>query len=240
VEQLLDIVRGAAARGIGILCVTHRIDEIFNMASRVTVLRGGARLQRFLLRPWIGASSSGCSWAGELEEIRAASTALHAVAAEPVLQVQGLGAGLVAEASFAVRPGEIVGVAGPTGSGRETLLSAIFGAVERNAGAVTVAGADLRAMRPDLAMSLRVAFLPADRKAHAGIMDLTARENLTLPNLRPLWRAPRLLRGAERTEERSWFWPPLGPARRGPGTEAPRRCPRCWRSPCWSAYCRYF
>jgi ribose transport system ATP-binding protein len=111
----------------------------------------------------------------------------------------------VHDVSFTVAPGDVVGVAGITGSGRETILGAIFGANARDFGTVRIGDMRLRPSRPDMAMSLGMAYLRPDRKNLGGIMEFSARENLSLSDLSPFWRGLRLSRRAERGETREWF-----------------------------------
>ena len=107
--------------------------------------------------------------------------------------------------SFSIAPGDVVGIAGITGSGRETVLGAIFGASVREAGTIRVAGTPVTPRRPDLSMGVGMAYLPPDRKILGGIMEFTARENLSLSDLKPFWRGGRINRRAERKETNSWF-----------------------------------
>src|SRR5207248_3028520 len=81
--------------------------------------------------------------------------------------------------------GEVVGVAGLAGSGRDSVLGASFGALPRTAGEVTLAGQPLPAGRPDLAIGRGVAYLAPDRKIGGAVMTMSAKENLTLPDLKP-------------------------------------------------------
>jgi len=125
--------------------------------------------------------------AEEAEARRSGRARASAQSAAPVLEVTDLRSGALAGVSFNVSPGEIVGIAGLTGSGRDNVLGAVFGALPRAGGAVTVAGKPLPAVRPDLAIGQGVAYLAPDRKIGGGVMTMTARENLTLPQLKPFW-----------------------------------------------------
>jgi ribose transport system ATP-binding protein len=205
VEHLLAIIRTVSGAGVGVLYVTHRLDEVFNVARRVTVLRDGRRQaslpvaavdRRGLIKLLVGT---------ELDEVRVASAEVRVTGARPVLRVHELEAASLAGVSFEVRPGDIVGVAGITGSGRESLLSAIFGARGRRAGEVSVNGAAVRPGRPDVSRDAGMAYVPPDRKLLAGIMALSARENISLSDLRPFWKHGLLRRGAERAECQGWF-----------------------------------
>ncbi len=205
VNQLLATIRGVAARGTGILYVTHRLDEIFTLANDVTVLRDGKKVATVpvasidrpkLVRLLVGS---------EFDDAHAESVAAHTEHGQPVLQVEGLTAPRIGGITFSARPGDIIGVAGITGSGRETLLGTIFGAHARTGGRVTMDGVSLRPARPSQAMRSGMAYLPPDRKISGGVMTLTARENFSLSGVISFWRAPLLRRRMERNEVRSWF-----------------------------------
>ncbi|MCW2761476.1 MAG: Monosaccharide-transporting ATPase [Marmoricola sp.] len=205
VRHLLEIVRRVAGQGIGVLYVTHRLDEVFQLAHNVTVLRDGRKAatepvtaldRKRLINLLVGR---------EFEEIHAVAETLHEEKGAAVLEVEGLHAGVVRGISFTCHPGVVVGIAGITGSGRETLLGSLFGAHRREAGTVQVDGTAVAALKPARAMKAGVAYLPPDRKALGGFMDFTARENLTLCDLSPFWGRLHLHRRREVAEARDWF-----------------------------------
>jgi ribose transport system ATP-binding protein len=205
VEHLLAMIRTASAAGVGVLYVTHRLDEVFRVAHRVTVLRDGRKQatvrtsavdRRGLIKLLIGT---------ELDEVKIASAEVQVTGGTPVLRVRALQAASLAGVGFEARPGDIVGVAGITGSGRDSLLGAIYGARDRHGGEVAVNGAAVLPGRPDLARAAGMAYVPPDRKLFAGIMTLSARENISLSDLRPFWKHGLLRRGAERAEVSRWF-----------------------------------
>jgi ribose transport system ATP-binding protein len=209
VDRLLDLVQRVAASGVGVLYVSHRLDETFRIADAVTVLRDGhvqaARPVAGLTRPQLVELLVG----GELERASAEAERLEeehqrAGASRPALEVRDLhGAGLRG-VSFSVEPGTIVGVAGLTGSGRETLLPTVFGALGRDQGSVVVDGRELRSTTPAGAKAAGLAYLPPDRKVSAGLLGLTTRENLTLARLRPFARAGTVRRPLEAREVAAW------------------------------------
>jgi ribose transport system ATP-binding protein len=123
----------------------------------------------------------------------------------PVLEIDELYGGAVAGVSLSVSPGEIVGIAGLTGSGRDDLLGRVFGSFERDGGTVRIGGTELAAHRPDLAIGRGVAYLAPDRKTSGAVMNMTARENLTMPNLRPFWKSLLLRRKLELARTAEWF-----------------------------------
>jgi ribose transport system ATP-binding protein len=205
VGQLLEIVRSAASQGVAVLYVSHRLDEIFEIAATATVLRDGRKYAERTVEGLSRSELIDLLVGREFEEVRTAAARVQPVGSVPLLEVQEIGGGAVIDVSFDAMPGEILGLAGITGSGREALLPLIFGAIERYAGTITVDGQRVPPLRPDKAMRLGVAFLPADRKIRGGILPLTARENLTLSNLRPFWRPPFFSRRREAADALSWF-----------------------------------
>ena len=204
VEKLLAIVRAVADRGVGVLYVSHRLDEVFSIADNVTVLRDGivvaARSTASLTRSELVTLLVG----NELEETATASRALNSEHGQVIFEVEGVSGPGLDGVSLAARAGDIIGVAGITGSGRETLLSALFGAVER-CGVVRLCGETIPPNRPHLSMAAGVAFLPADRKRHGGFMTLSARENLTIVDVKPFWKKGLIRRRIERAEAMSYF-----------------------------------
>jgi ribose transport system ATP-binding protein len=205
VDRLLRTIRSVAAAGVGVLFVTHHVDEVFRIADRVTVLRNGTRVGTTRIedtdRPTLVTHLAG----ENADEVTRTVDAGPDSPSPPVLEVERLSAGPLDKVSFSARSGEILGLAGLTGSGRETALAAAFGAIPRDGGQVLVNGRPLLPARPDRAVAAGMAFLPGDRKAQAGVMSLSATENLTLANLRPYWRRLRLRRGQEAREAATWF-----------------------------------
>jgi ribose transport system ATP-binding protein len=103
-----------------------------------------------------------------------------------------------------VHAGEVVGVAGVTGSGREELAGLVFGAPSRG-GRVLVEGRPVPENRPDVSMRQGMAFVPGDRSSNAAFPDMTLRENITISNLRPVYGRAGLKRRAEHSEAVQWL-----------------------------------
>ncbi len=206
VQALLEILRRAASRGVGILYVTHRLDELFALGCGVTVLRDGSQISCF--------APSELTWTKVVHSITgkeyerpvpADGVSPARRAGRRVLSVEHLSAHRLTDVSFEVNAGEIVGVAGVSGSGREVLLSAIFGGTGLLSGSVRVGEVLVPPLRPDLSVGEGVAYLPADRKASGGMLSLSARDNLCLPRLRPFWRHGWFQDAAEQAETERWF-----------------------------------
>jgi ABC-type sugar transport system ATPase subunit len=202
-ETLLRVVRQVAARGAGVLFISHRLDEVRDLADRIVVLRNGRVA---------GVLDAGGFADDDLVRLMTGSAVAGIVGAEQggsddvVLRASSVRSGVVHDVSVCVRAGEIVGVTGIMGSGREHLGGLIFGAIPREAGTVTVNGVTLPSGDPRAAIFNRVGYVPADRHAQGAVMSLTARENLTLSHLGPLRRRMGRLDGrSERAEVRRWM-----------------------------------
>ena len=202
VERLFTAVRRVASRGAGVIFVSHRLDEVMDLADRVVVLRDGrvvantpiSRLDHGeLVRLIVGSA---------LEE---ASPREHRDAGELALSVRGLAGGPVQGFDLDLRGGEVVGLSGILGSGRENVAGLLFGALPRSGGEVELAGTTLPASDPHTAICAGLAYVPADRHADGAVMTMRVRENMTLPDLRRLRkRLAWLDAGAERREVADW------------------------------------
>lgn len=206
VESLLETVRQVAADGVGVLYVTHHLGEVFRIADQVTVLRDGIVAGTGPASAFDHASLVRLLAGDEYLPVNEpAAPSRLATQREPLLDIRHLRAGPVGDVSLAVHRGEVVGIAGLTGSGREALLSTVFGARRPEHGQVLLGGQPLPPGRPDLSIARGVAYLAADRKQGGGVMGMTARENISLPNLKPFWSGFHLRKRHERRHSEEWF-----------------------------------
>ena len=202
VERLFRIVETIRARGNAVLFVSHRLEEIFAICQRVTVMRDGRHV---ITRP-----------IGELTipaVIRAMvgrdmDALFPKVATEPgrvVLKVDRLTReGVFTDVSFDVRGGEIVALAGLVGAGRTEVARAIFGIDRFDAGAVDVGGGRLPAGSPSAAMAAGVALVPEDRRQQGLVMDFSIERNIALASLESVQRGGLIRHGAERRFAKDW------------------------------------
>ena len=189
IDRLLDVVRRLRARGAGIIYISHKLDEVFAIADRVTVLRDG--------------ESVATRWRGELDPAELVRLMVGrepvAVGRDPVnlpkrrrtafdrvaLELRGVSnrARGVGPMTLAVRRGEIVGMAGLLGSGRTELAETIFGLTPSDAGDVVVNGAAAAIRCPADAIRLGIGYVPEDRQQHGVIAEMSIAANTTLNNL---------------------------------------------------------
>jgi ABC-type sugar transport system ATPase subunit len=186
-ESLFEIVRRATARGVGVIYISHRLEEIFELADQVTVLRDGRRVATHAVAE-VGRDGLVAEMVGR--DI-AASPAPRASArvGVSVLQVEALSAGRrCRNISFEVSAGEILALAGLVGAGRSSLLGAIFGAVHVTAGSLRVGEVQGPFASPRTAIAAGIAYVPEDRKLQGLLVDRSVRENVTLARLRDFAR----------------------------------------------------
>ena len=203
VHILFRAVRGAAAAGAGVVFISHHLDEVLDLSSRVVALRGGKVVADLpvsdvdhdrLVSVIVGRAVEKVEIAHQQNARRAALTA------------SGLCSETLNGVDLEIGEGEIVGVAGLLGSGREELAAVLFGAVPRRSGEVRVGDSLLSSGDPGEAIRAGLALVPADRAARGAVMSMSVRENLTLPGMSPLRRGFGWLdQKAEREDVRRWI-----------------------------------
>ena len=186
-QSLFNLIAKLKASGISIIYISHRMEEIFQITDRITVLRDGrvvitektANLSMDrVIELIVGQTMEG---AFEWRE----RTVDRTVA--PLLEVRGLRAGpKVRDISFALYPGEILGIAGLMGSGRTELARAIFGIDRVDAGEIVVRGRLASIRGPEDAIAAGISLVPEDRRSQGLVLDHTVKDNLLLPNLERL------------------------------------------------------
>ncbi|MGH2615354.1 MAG: sugar ABC transporter ATP-binding protein [Thermomicrobiales bacterium] len=213
-EHLFRVIRLLREQGAAIVYISHRLEEVFEIADRVTVLKDGrlvghwpvgeVTMQR-LVRAMTGRDL------GAVGGTEGNSTA-------PVrLAVRGLGRlGAFQDVSLSLRAGEIVGIAGLVGSGRTELLRAIFGADQPDSGEVEVDGVRVRFRSPAQALRRGLGLLPEDRKTQGLLLDRALRENVSLASLRRVTRFG-FLRPAQEERAVRGLMADLQIVARGPG-----------------------
>lgn len=179
VELLYALIRRLAARGIGILYISHRLREVFDLSRRITVLKDGRKVATLttaettaddVVRAMVGREL------GSYYPPRADPAEIG----EPLLTTAGAGNERLAGIDLTLRAGEVTGVAGLQGSGRTSLVRALFGAAPFTRGSMTVAGRPLRPAGPRQAIRGGVALVTEDRKGEGLALRQSVRDNALL------------------------------------------------------------
>jgi ABC-type sugar transport system ATPase subunit len=185
-EQLHALVKGLQAEGLTVVYVTHFLEEVLDLADRVTVFRNGQLVETLQCE---GTTVERLVVGMLGREISSTFPEKQAPApdADVVLAVRDLTRdGVIEDISFEVRRGEILGIAGLVGSGRTEVARAIFGADSVDAGTVEVEGVPLKLGSPRRAIAAGIALAPEDRKKQGLLLELPQRDNVALPNLASL------------------------------------------------------
>jgi ribose transport system ATP-binding protein len=182
VERLFGIIRDLQERGVGIVYVSHRLEEIFALCDRVTVMRNGA---------WVATRDVSSLDQAELVRliighdppVRAPAGDSAAPRAEPVVSLRDATDELLDGVSLDLYPGEILGLAGLVGSGRTNVLELIFGVRRPYAGTVLLDGKEVRLRHPADAIGRGIAMVTEDRKRDGFVAGMSVGQNVTLPFL---------------------------------------------------------
>jgi len=198
-DALFALIGALKAQGVAFVYISHRLEELPRIADRITVLRDGRAIetratadlpQDEMIRLMVGRPLA--NHFPDLPPV--------AADAKVVLDVRDLAADAgvpIAEVSFSVRAGEIVGLAGLVGAGRTDIVRAIAGADVPRHGTITVDGTRVVVRSPQSAIKAGIVLITEDRKAQGLVLGMTVRENTTLAHLRQYERGPFIDRAAE-------------------------------------------
>jgi rhamnose transport system ATP-binding protein len=202
VERLFGIVETLRARGTSVLFVSHRLEEIFAICQRVTVMRDGRHV---LTKPIEELTIQSVIRAMVGRDMDALFPKVPSEAGRVVLKVDRLTReGVFSDISFEVRSGEIVALAGLVGAGRTEVARAIFGIDRWDAGSIEMEGRSLPPASPAAAMAAGIALVPEDRRQQGLVMDFSIERNIVLASLDTVRRAGLIPRGAERRFAKDW------------------------------------
>jgi len=201
VERLFAIVRQTRDRGVAVLFVSHRLEEVFELCDRATVFRDGRHV--------ITAPTSELTTAALVRHMVGRAVSLFPKVESPigdvVLEVRGLSRGDdFRDVSFSIRRGEIVGFAGLVGAGRTEVARVIFGVDHADAGEIQLAGSPVRFATPSEALRAGIAYVPEDRHQDGLILDFSIAENVSLPILPRIFPRLFLRSSLERTIARGF------------------------------------
>ena len=183
VAMLFELMRDLRARGVGIVFVTHFLEQVYEVSDRITVLRNGELVGEYEIEHLPQVELVAKMMGKELEELSELNRDESGEADEstPVYEASGLSStNGVNPYDFAIRKGEVNGFTGLLGSGRSESVRAIFGADRVTGGAVRMNGQAVKINRPYDAMKHGIGYLPEDRKDDGIIADLSVRDNIIL------------------------------------------------------------
>ncbi len=212
VERLFTVLRKLAQEGVALLYISHRMEELYSLCDRVTVLRDGRNSAEFAIadsRPSdVVAAMLGSGLEGTLAE--AAISGARGARLSPgtskgvLMSVRNLSEdGKVVDASLDLREGEVLGVAGLVGSGQSELVSLLAGARTPTDGTISFAGKSCQFRSPRDAIRLGIGFLPQDRKAQGFVPELSVAANISIASLPMFSRLSVINRRQERDAARS-------------------------------------
>jgi ribose transport system ATP-binding protein len=200
VRIVFDVLKRLRAEGMALLYISHRMNEIDELADECTVFRNGRTIQSF---------ATGTRTRQDMIEMMIGREYQHVFPPKseprdgaPALTCRGLTWGTeLKEIDFDLKPGEIVGLGGLDGQGQRELLLALFGVLRQTSGTISVGGAEQRLASPGAAKldSVGMALIPEDRKTEGLLLPMTVAENLTLSGLGRVSRFGIIDRAAERT-----------------------------------------
>jgi len=192
---LFEVIADLQASGVGIIYISHRMEEIFKITDRITVLRDGQYQGTVQTRETDEEAITQLMIGRKLDLSRAAVE--HEIG-DVALEVRGLSCGkLYQDVSFEVRRGEVVGFYGLVGAGRTEIAETLFGLRDPSAGKILLDGQEVRITSPADAIERGISLVPEDRKGQGLILGMNCRDNMTLPQVDDLKAGPFVAEGAE-------------------------------------------
>ena len=184
VEKLFKLMRDLKAKGVGIIFVTHFLDQVYEVCDRITVLRDGQLVGEYIIEDLPRVQLVSKMLGKELDDMASIKNDSDAAAVDlgtPVLEAKGLSSAEgITPFDFNIHKGEVNGFTGLLGSGRSECVRAIFGADKKTGGEVFMDGEKVKIHKPLDAMKHGIGYLPEDRKQDGIVGDLSVRENIIL------------------------------------------------------------
>jgi len=192
---LFDVIADLRSRGVGIIYISHRMEEIFKITDRISVLRDGQ---------YRGTLQTAATNEDEVTQLMIGRSLdlsrndQHAELGDVALEVRGLSCGsLYRDVSFKVHRGEVVGFYGLVGAGRTEIVETVFGLRAPSSGQILLDGQEVRINSPVDAIRLGISLVPEDRKGQGLVLGMNCRDNMTLPQVDDLKAGPFVSDGAE-------------------------------------------
>lgn len=193
---LFKVIESLRKKGVSMVYISHRMEEIFELCDRITVLRDGS---------YIGVKNIPETNMNEIvkmmigREIGERYPSRDVKIGKEVLKVKGLTRkGTFHDVSFSVRAGEVLGVSGLMGAGRTEIMQAIFGNLSYESGSIEIDGKEVKISNPRQAMEQGIGFITEDRKTEGLMLDKSIRENISLCNLGRISKSSVISKEAEK------------------------------------------
>ncbi|SDU17756.1 sugar ABC transporter ATP-binding protein [Stappia sp. ES.058] len=192
---LFDVIRDLKARGVGIVYISHRMEEIFTISDRISVLRDGTYRGTLITADTDEDEVTQLMIGRSLDLSRNVE---HAEFGGVELEVRGLSCGsLYRDINFNVRSGEVVGFYGLVGAGRTEIAETLFGLRTPSSGTILLEGKEVRISSPVDAIANGISLVPESRKEQGLVLGMNCRDNITLPQVDDLTAGPFVSDGAE-------------------------------------------
>ena len=192
---LFDVIKDLQSDGVGLVYISHRMEEIFKVTDRISILRDGSYRGTFVTKDTNEEEVTQAMIGRKLDLTRHATT--HDLG-DVMLEVKGLSCGkLYQDVSFAVREGEVLGFYGLVGAGRTEIVETLFGLRHPTAGQIFIAGDETEITSPIDAIGLGISLVPESRKEQGLVLGMNCRDNITLPQINDLTAGPFVANGAE-------------------------------------------
>jgi ribose transport system ATP-binding protein len=183
VESMFDIVRHLKQKGVTVIYISHRLEEVFKISDRVTVMRDGRYVATKLTKDTNRKELISLMVGRELTEVYPSRTISPT---ETAIEIKNLSGNGDKDISFSVKKGEILGISGLVGSGRTELAMLLCGAAPIEGGEIWVKGKPVEIKSPADAIKSRIGLLPEDRKAHGLFLDFDVKWNICFPIIESL------------------------------------------------------
>ena len=192
---LFEVIEDLKKDGVGIIYISHRMEEIFRITDRISVLRDGQYRGTLVTAETTEDEVTQLMIGRSLDLSRNHE---HAELGDVALEVRGLSCGdLYRDVSFEIRRGEVVGFYGLVGAGRTEIAETLFGLREPSAGQILLDGQEVRVHSPADAIARGISLVPEDRKGQGLVLGMNCRDNMTLPQVDDLKAGPFVSDGAE-------------------------------------------
>ncbi len=192
---LFDVIADLKADGVGIIYISHRMEEIFKITDRITVLRDG---QYQGTVETAGTNEEAVTQMMIGRKLDLSRNPTHHELGAVALEVRGLSCGkLYRDVNFEVRRGEVLGFYGLVGAGRTEIAETLFGLRDPSAGQILLDGEEVRIHSPADAIARGISLVPEDRKGQGLVLGMNCRDNMTLPQVDDLTAGPFVAEGAE-------------------------------------------